>query len=66
MDGRYPTSAWEAGERIIDNRLIALPADLPGGQYRLIVGLYDPLDGMRLSLVGQEAEFAPLGSILVK
>ena len=65
-DGRYPTNAWEAGERIVDNRLIALPADLPGGQYHLIVGLYNPLDGSRLPLAGRDAEFASLCDIVVR
>jgi hypothetical protein len=66
VGGRYPTSAWEPGEQIIDSRLIALPADLPGGGYRLIVGIYDPLDGSRLRLTGHEADFVLLGQMRVK
>lgn len=36
-----PTTTWQNGETIIDVREIALPPDLPAGEYRLIVGWYD-------------------------
>lgn len=38
--GDYPTSLWAADETIADPHPIALPADLPIGQYRLLVGMY--------------------------
>jgi len=41
LTGDYPTSLWAAGERISDAHPMALPADLPAGNYRLLVGLYD-------------------------
>jgi hypothetical protein len=66
VNGRYPTSAWEVGESIIDSHLIALPPDLPDGKYRLIVGLYDPIDGIRLPLARQEMDFVVLGQLMVK
>jgi hypothetical protein len=65
MGGRYPTYAWEVGEQIIDSRAITLPADLMPGQYRLIVGLYNPLDGSRLQLSEHETDFL-LGQLTVK
>ena len=37
-DGLYPTAALTAGQVITDN--LALPLDIPPGQYRLIAGLY--------------------------
>jgi hypothetical protein len=42
------TSLWPAGEPVRDHVLFRLPADLPGGEYRLLVGLYDPASGQRL------------------
>lgn len=39
-DGGYPTSAWLPNRPLSDRRLLRLPADLPAGQYRLVVGLY--------------------------
>jgi hypothetical protein len=48
--GRYSTSWWEPGERIEDARSLALPADMPPGSYRILVGFYSPEDGARLSI----------------
>jgi hypothetical protein len=63
IDGRYPTSAWEPDELIIDLHLIQLPADLPSDELRLIVGLYNPRDGSRLRPADQEADFVLLEQI---
>lgn len=38
--GGRPTSLWQAGEVIIDDRRLAIPADLPPGRYWLVVGSY--------------------------
>lgn len=46
----YPTSGWEAGERVEDRRTLALPADLAPGEYRLVAGFYQPATGARLPL----------------
>ena len=37
-DGLFPTAALQAGQVITDN--LAIPLDVPPGQYRLIAGLY--------------------------
>lgn len=47
-DGLRPTTDWHAGEVIADLHSVELPADMPAGTYRLIVGLYDPETGDRL------------------
>lgn len=65
VDGRYPTSAWEAGESIIDSRPVQIPPDLPGGEYTLIIGLYNSIDGSRLPLAEREADFFQLGQLRV-
>lgn len=39
--GDYPTSMWAAGEVIADPHPVALPSDLPPGEYHLLVGMYD-------------------------
>jgi hypothetical protein len=65
MEGRYPTSAWAVGESVVDSRSLALPSDLPIGEYRLILGLYNPADGNRLPLVGQDMDFVLLGQLRV-
>jgi hypothetical protein len=43
-----PTSGWSPGQGIEDRHGLSLPADLPPGNYTLIIGLYSPLDGTRL------------------
>lgn len=44
----YATSEWVAGQVISDVHMLAGESDLPGGTYRLLVGLYDPLSGERV------------------
>jgi 4-amino-4-deoxy-L-arabinose transferase-like glycosyltransferase len=39
--GHYPTSAWQAGETILDAHELSIPADAPPGDYQLEVGLYN-------------------------
>jgi hypothetical protein len=65
VNGRYPTSAWAPGEPIIDARAISLPADLPAGDYRLIVGLYTSTEGSRLLLADHSADSVLLEQITV-
>ncbi|TAK34304.1 MAG: hypothetical protein EPO21_10175 [Chloroflexota bacterium] len=43
----YPTRLWRSGEFIVDRRPIAIPSNLPPGQYRVTVGLYDRATGER-------------------
>jgi 4-amino-4-deoxy-L-arabinose transferase-like glycosyltransferase len=64
-NGRYPTSAWAPGEPIIDTRAISLPADLPAGEYRLLVGLYAAPNGGRLLLTDHSADSVLLGRVTV-
>ena len=44
----YPTSLWDTGEIIVDEATLVLPVDLTGGEYRLVIGLYNLVDGTRL------------------
>jgi uncharacterized membrane protein len=45
--GELPTLGWLPGEYLTDIHLLQLPFDLPDGEYRLGVGLYDPVTGFR-------------------
>ena len=58
-----PTTGWVAGEYIRDAHRLALPSDLPPGQYSLWAGLYDPLTGQRLAAEGAGA--GPDGRVLL-
>jgi hypothetical protein len=53
--GAYPTSFWDAGEVVIDDRVIEIPANAPLGKYPIRVGMYLPADGARLPIDGDPA-----------
>jgi hypothetical protein len=42
-----PTLGWLPGEYVTSTHHLHLPLDLPAGEYRLGVGLYDPSTGIR-------------------
>jgi hypothetical protein len=48
QQGRYPTSIWAAGERVIDQKFVTIPYNAPTGEATLLVGVYDPATGERL------------------
>jgi hypothetical protein len=50
QNGARPTWSWLPGEIIADEITLQLPADLPAGHYRLTTGLYNELNGTRLTL----------------
>ncbi len=66
----YPTSAWAAGEIIVDEFVLNIPPDAPAGQYDLEVGLYQLQTMQRLSLsqanIEAGADYVILGSIIIE
>ncbi len=59
--GLVPTDAWEAGQEVVDNHGLLVPADAAPGEYRLVVGLYrveDPSARLPLLVDGEPAEDA--------
>ena len=46
-----PTDSWHPGEAITDNHGLLLPLDTPP-RLQVVVGIYDPATGTRLSLAG--------------
>ena len=58
MAGKYPTSVWDAGEVIADLHTLSLAPDLPAGEYRIAVGLYDPETGQRVKRVDGNGNMA--------
>ncbi len=45
--GRFPTSAWRPGSLVVDANDVYLPPGLPPGEYRVVVGMYEPISGAR-------------------
>ena len=43
-----PTAAWATGQIIADTYPLPIPPDTPPGAYRIVVGMYNPLDGTHL------------------
>jgi len=56
LNGTYPTTRWQQGERVSDPYAIALPADLAPGEYAVEVGLYRISDLTRLPVLGPDQE----------
>jgi hypothetical protein len=54
--GQRPTTGWLPDEIITDPHLLILPADLPAGDYRLIIGLYHPTTGERLPILNENGK----------
>ncbi len=53
--GAYPTSFWDAGEVVIDDRVIKIPVTAAAGTYPIKIGLYRPEGGTRLMIDGDPA-----------
>ncbi len=49
QSGRFATGLWQPGDPVVDRHLLELPADMPPGAYRLLVGMYEPSTGARLA-----------------
>jgi 4-amino-4-deoxy-L-arabinose transferase-like glycosyltransferase len=52
----YPTSLWSPGEIISDEMIIWLPDELPAGNYKIIMGLYDFNTNLRLPVGGSNSD----------
>jgi hypothetical protein len=61
--GYAPIGGWSAGDTVLDRRSVALPAPLLPGEYRLVVGLYDPTTGQRLSLADGSGDSLALSQL---
>jgi len=68
QDGFAPTTSWLVGLRVQDRHALHLVdrqgAPLPPGDYRLIVGLYDPITGQRLPT--REGDFVTVARLRLR
>jgi hypothetical protein len=67
--GAYPTSFWDVGEIVQDTHTIRVPADLPEGEYPLVVGMYLLETGERLRWLSPDkvvqGDAVPLATVAV-
>jgi hypothetical protein len=64
--GTLPTAGWQPDEVIVDRYGLRLPAGLPQGEYRIVIGLYQPETGNRLLACCPEADAVPLALVRVE
>jgi 4-amino-4-deoxy-L-arabinose transferase-like glycosyltransferase len=62
--GARPTTSWVAGEYLVDSHELTIDPSIPGGIYRIEVGLYDPATGARVP-TADGADHAIIGSVQV-
>ncbi|MCU0500666.1 MAG: glycosyltransferase family 39 protein [Anaerolineae bacterium] len=63
-----PTTAWGLGDRKPGYMTLTLPPGLPPGDYRIVLGVYDPRSGAPYSPTGSAAatdSFVPLAGVRV-
>jgi len=54
--GLFPLQTWPLNQLVSENLDLALPPTLPAGAYRLLIGLYNPLNqGRYPALVEEQA-----------
>ncbi len=65
--GYLPTTAWQPDRLVVDQQSLPLPADLPPGDYHLLIGWYYAPTGDRLPLTkGGQGDALPLGVVRVE
>lgn len=65
LTGAAPTTTWLPGEVLTDSYTLTIPAETPPGAYRLIVGMYNPATGQRLTVSGG-GNFVELSQVTVQ
>jgi 4-amino-4-deoxy-L-arabinose transferase-like glycosyltransferase len=65
QDGQYPTSQWIEGEVIVDEHELTLADDIPPGEYRIEVGMYDWASGERLQ-VSENGQWVPENRVILE
>ena len=61
----YPTRWWAEGEVVGDVILLPL-TDVPAGEYRLALGVYDPATAERLSAIDGQGRLLPDGRLILE
>ena len=65
LEGTRPTTTWEPGEIVTDRYGLLLPADLPSGDYQVVLGLYQADTGVRVPACCPEGDAVSLVAVRV-
>lgn len=57
QNGQSPTSSWQRGQVIQEERFLALPAATPAGAYTVEVALFDPMTNGRQNIVAEDGHW---------
>jgi hypothetical protein len=61
----YPTTLWWPGEVVEDS--FSIPLDtVPGGNYGIAIGVYEPATGERLPLINSQGQLIPDGRLVLE
>lgn len=63
QQGANPTWAWIPGEVVVDTFILQVRDDAMPGEYQLMVGLYNPVDGSRLPVQDAHRHILPDGQV---
>lgn len=61
--GSYPTSVWAAQNTVVDRYALKLKDGAPPGRYRLLVGMYNLVNGQRLPAINLNGQPLPNDAI---
>jgi hypothetical protein len=61
----YPTTLWWPGE-VVDDRIPIPLGTVPDGNYRIAVGVYDPVSGERLPLINGRGQLISDGRLVLE
>jgi hypothetical protein len=64
-DDTYPTSAWAAGERVLDVHDLVYPAGQSPPPLTLFIGVYRATDGVRLPVKNGHGQSVPNGEVIL-
>jgi hypothetical protein len=65
VNGRYPTYNWLPHQIVEDETVLTLPPNIPSGDYRLAVGMYELATGQRLPVRDENGD-VPNDAILLE
>lgn len=63
-EGRYPTSAWDAGDYVQDIHMLLLPPNLSGGMYLIVLSLWNA-DNAQLVFARPMQEAGPVSHVII-